>query len=376
MPGKERERVAAWLRLWHAPGVGPATFARLLERFPDPLAALQAPVARLREAGLGDEALRALDDPMPAGVATDLDWAEGERHHLLTLDDPRYPPQLAAIDSAPPVLYVTGDADLLSLPQLAIVGSRHATPGGLDHAREFARYLAGSGLVITSGLALGIDGAAHRGALEGGGRSIAVVATGPDRVYPARHRGLAHELVREGAIVGEFPLGTPVRADQFPRRNRIISGLSLGVLVVEAAQTSGSLITARLAAEQGREVFAIPGSIQNPMARGCHRLIRQGAKLVETAADIVEELGALAGFLSEPGAVRPASPAAAQEMDADHQKLLAAMGYDPVTVDRLVERSGLTPEVVSSILLILELQGLVAAQGGGRYIRLEPRKSE
>jgi DNA processing protein len=355
--------------------VGPATLARLLERFGPPSRILSASRGALREAGLEDAGLDFISAvELPAGVLADLEWAEAPQHHILTPDDPRYPPRLHEI--GPGILYVTGDPTLLAEPQLAMVGSRHPTPGGAETARAFAAHLARSGLVITSGLALGIDAAAHEGALAGGGTTIAVVATGPDRVYPARHRDLAHRIAEQGALVTEFPTGTPARAEHFPRRNRLISGLGLGTLVVEAALKSGSLITARYASEQGREVFAIPGSIHNPVARGCHRLIRQGAKLVETASDVLEELAPLLhAEMGQPASTADHSePAQGPDFnnDPEHEALLQAMGYDPVSVDQLVSRSGLTVEAVSSMLLIMELRGQVVSLSGGRYVRHQP----
>ncbi|MEN8179706.1 MAG: DNA-processing protein DprA, partial [Pseudomonadota bacterium] len=243
------------------------------------------------------------------------------------------------------------------------------TPSGISNAREFASYLAGAGLTIISGLAVGIDGAAHQGALEDG-TTIAVTGTGLDRVYPARHKELAHRIVAQGALVSEFPPGTQPRPENFPRRNRIISGLSVGTLVVEATLRSGSLITARLALEQGREVFAIPGSIHNPQARGCHRLIREGAKLVESAQDITDELGSLLGSLTVPS-IRHASGNTPNtvNLDPDYEKLLEAMGFDPISVDELINRTGLTAESVSSMLLLLELDGHVSSAPGGYYCR-------
>lgn len=370
----DTEVLEHWLRLRHAPGVGPVALARLLNEFPDPAAVCRAPAHRLRSLGLGDGALAALtQQELPPGVAADLAWAEGPDHHILTPDNPRYPALLGQIAAPPAVLYVIGNAGLLSDPQLAVVGSRHPTPGGAETARAFAAHLARSGLVITSGLALGIDAAAHEGALDAGGATVAVIATGPDRVYPARHRELARRIVQAGALVSEFPVGTSARAEHFPQRNRLISGLSVGTLVVEAALGSGSLITARCAAEQGREVFAIPGSIHNPVARGCHRLIRQGAKLVETADDVLEELAALlrpAVFDAvPPGGVPEATQVPDDQGDPEHDRLLDAMGFDPVTVDQLVVRTGLTVEAVSSMLLLMELRGQVASLSGGRYVR-------
>jgi DNA processing protein len=306
------------------------------------------------------------------GRAAVESWLAAPGNHLLRLDDPRYPDLLRQIPDPPPVLYVRGDPAALGNLQLAIVGSRNPTRGGLENARAFAAHLAGAGLTITSGLALGIDAAAHEGALAAGGTTIAVTGTGLDRVYPARHRELAHRIAGQGALVSEFPPGTPPRPAHFPQRNRIISGLSLGTLVVEAARRSGSLVTARHALEQGREVFAIPGSIHNPLARGCHALIRQGAKLVETADDILEELGALAVAVTA-DATAPDAPAGAGELDPEYRRLLDALGHDPLPIDELVARSGLTAESVSSMLLILELQGYVAPEAGGRYARIDKR---
>ena len=256
-----------------------------------------------------------------------------------------------------------------------MVGSRHPTQSGKDLAYDFAKHLGASGLCITSGLARGVDGLSHQGALDANSPTIAVTATGLDRVYPASHRSLAHQIAEQGAIISEFPIGTEPKAQNFPRRNRIIAGLSLGVLVVEAAVKSGSLITARLANEQGREVFAIPGSIHNPLARGCHYLIREGAKLVETAEHILEEIAKILEFQPElpdipqgikTEATQPLEPV----LDTDYQKVLSEMGYDPVSIDRLVIQTGLTAEELSSILLMLELQGQVASSGGGTYTRL------
>jgi DNA processing protein len=281
------------------------------------------------------------------------------------------------------VLFVEGDATALSMPQLAVVGSRNPTALGRDTAEQFAAHLAAAGLAITSGLALGIDAAAHRGALAAGGRTIAVMGCGPDAVYPRAHAGLAAEIAASGALVTDLPTGTPPLKQHFPRRNRIISGLSVGTLVVEAALQSGSLITARLAAEQGREVFAIPGSIHNPMARGCHRLIRQGAKLVETADDIFAELGALVATLRagvHAGATS-AEATDAQEvsgpaLDKDYEILLDALGFAPAGIDTLVARTGLAADAVASMLLILELDGRVAQQPGGGYCRRLAGKKE
>lgn len=302
----------------------------------------------------------------PESVLSTVDdaWLGDPRNHLLAITEPGYPVLLREIADAPPLLYVRGDPALLSRPQLAVVGSRNPTHGGIDNARAFSAALARAGLVITSGLALGIDAAAHQSALESGGTTVAVAATGLDRVYPSAHRALAHAIAEQGALVSDFPLGTPPRRENFPQRNRLISGLALGVLVVEAAERSGSLITARLAAEQGREVFAIPGSIHSPLARGCHRLIRQGAKLVETAQDVLEELGALAQVVMTSAELAP-PPA----LDPATATVLELVGFDPVDIDTLVARSGLTPGELSSMLLHMELHGLVEARPGGKFQR-------
>lgn len=344
-------------------------FARLLEQFESAAAVFAADRVALRSLELPDAALDYLARPDWRGVDEDLAWLERPGNHLLRLDDSRYPLLLRQIPYPPPLLFVHGDPDCLRLPQLAIVGSRNPTPLGRETAQRFAAHLAECGLLITSGLALGIDAAAHQGALTRG-RTIAVMGTSLDRVYPAQHRNLAHAIAERGALVSEFSIGTSPAAGNFPQRNRLISGLALGVLVVEAAAQSGSLITARLANEQGREVFAIPGSIHNPLAKGCHALIRQGAKLVETAEDILEELGALAATTRETASAPPATvPPAA--LDQEYRQLLAAMGDEPVGIDLLVDRCGLTAEAVSSMLLILELEGYVAAIPGGLYGRLK-----
>ncbi|HUO81608.1 MAG TPA: DNA-processing protein DprA [Gammaproteobacteria bacterium] len=362
----------AWLTLVRAPGLGSAGIIALLECCGSAAAILRAPRATLTAQGLDERTFAALTSPDGDRLAQDLVWLGLPGHHLVTIDSPGYPALLREIPDPPAALFVDGDPGVLAAPQIAIVGSRNPTPGGTENAFGFARYLAGCGLTVTSGLAVGIDAAAHRGALAGGGATVAVCGAGADVVYPPRHRGLAGDIARAGALVSEFPLGTAPAREHFPRRNRIISGLSLGTLVVEAAERSGSLITARLAGEQGREVFAIPGSIHNPLARGCHRLIRQGAKLVESARDILEELGALAGALDR-AAMPPgdASPPGRLPREADeaYRQLLDALGYEPIAVDRLAERTGLTPGELSSMLLILELEGHVQSVPGGAYCR-------
>lgn len=296
----------------------------------------------------------------------DTGWLS-DHHHIVEHDDERFPSLLRQIPNPPPLLYVDGDAELLQLPALAIVGSRNPTKGGERNAFEFARHLASIGFTIVSGLAQGIDTAAHRGALAAGGKTIAFLGHGIDRVYPASNLELAAEISSKGALVSEFPIGTHPAKELFPQRNRLISGLSLGTIVVEAARRSGSLITARLAAEQGREVFALPGSIHNPLARGCHQLIRQGAKLVETADDIVSELEPLIGSILQIATESTQKENSSQTLDSEYVELRKHIGYDPVTADELAANSGLTIDQVSSMLLILELHGEVEALSGGRY---------
>jgi DNA processing protein len=297
-----------------------------------------------------------------AALATAETWLEAPGHHILTLADDNYPRQLLEISDPPALLYVSGRADLLSRPSLAMVGSRHASAQGAANAERFARAFSDAGLVVVSGLALGIDAAAHRGALGGASGTVAVLGTGADIVYPAHNRALAREIAARGALVSEFPLGTQPLPAHFPRRNRLISGLALGCLVVEAAADSGSLITARLATEQGREVFAIPGSIHSPLARGCHALIKQGAKLVEGARDVLEEL--------QLPAPAPATAAAAAPADALAQRVLAALGHDPCAADVLAARCGLGAAELGAVLTKLELEGCITALSGGLYQRL------
>lgn len=367
-PGAARPSPRDWLALMRAPALRPSTFLQLRAAGLD--LAAQVGVGGLPPAAVVGAALSAyLRSPDWAGVERDLEWLARPGHHLVTLDDAAYPPLLRQIPDPPLGLFVRGDPAALALAQLAVVGSRSPTEGGRHTAQAFAAELAATGLAITSGLAQGIDAAAHEGALAAAGVTLAVAGTGPDRVYPARHAALAERVVEGGgALVTELPVGTAPVPANFPRRNRIVSGLSVGTLVVEASLKSGSLITARLAAEQGREVFAIPGSIHNPLARGCHRLIRQGAKLAESVGDVLEELGPLLGLPparapSEPGRDADAPPGAAR-------RLLAAMGFDPVTPDELAARSGLSAGEVAGTLLLLELGGWVSCSAGGRYCRL------
>lgn len=320
----------------------------------------------LASLGLKPAAIEAIRNPDWQLIESDLSWSRQPDQHILTLDDPLYPEQLKQIADPPPLLFVRGAVDLLSRPQIAIVGSRNPSALGSETAFEFAKALSAHGFVISSGLALGIDAAGHEGALHGQGLTIAVVGTGPDRIYPAKNKNLASQIIKQGAIVTELPPGTPALAHHFPRRNRIISGLCQGLLVVEAAKDSGSLITARQALEQNREVFAIPGSIHNPLARGCNALIREGAKLVETVQDIIEELHQ---YYQQD---RKCTPIPEQSMlDLEQQTLLNLVMYDPTSIDDLVEKTGKSVEMIASMLLILELNGYISAVAGGCYTRIK-----
>lgn len=353
------EGLAAWLRLSLIPGIGGESQRKLLAAFGLPEAIFAAGRLATRSV-IGDRADLLFEFDPSETVERSIDWASQPGQYILTLADEAYPKALLEIADPPSLLYVRGNPSLLERRGLAMVGSRNATPLGLQTAEQFARALSAKGLCIISGLALGIDAAAHRGALSAGGDTIAVIGTGADRIYPARNKELAQAIVEHGAVISEFPLGTPAIAANFPRRNRIISGLARGVLVVEAAPESGSLITARLAGEQGREVFAIPGSIHSPVARGCHKLIKQGAKLVETANDILEELGNFDLPAIQPSAART---------DETHP-LLAALGHDPCTLDDLVDHTGQSADQLLPELLMLELSGKIAPLPGNRYQRL------
>ncbi|MDJ0812112.1 MAG: DNA-processing protein DprA [Woeseiaceae bacterium] len=297
----------------------------------------------------------------------DDEWLQSAGNRIIVNDDDDFPELLRQIPRAPERLYVKGNVECLHMPALAIVGSRNPTEAGKRNAFEFARHLGGAGFCIVSGLAEGIDTAAHRGALDAGAATIAFLGHGIDRVYPASNHELAHEIAAQGALVSEFPLGTHPERSLFPQRNRLISGMSLGTLVVEAARRSGSLITARLAGEQGREVFAIPGSIHNPLSRGCHKLIRQGAKLVETAEDIVAELAPLSSHLLQTSLESTTKHEKPEHDDGDYAHLRKFIGFDPIGIDELAANSGLTIDQVSSMLLILELEGEVESLSGGRY---------
>ena len=370
MSARDTDDTRHWLALLRAPGVGPAAVASLFERF----GTLNDVFCHgPTECDLAEPLRDYLRAPAWTAVEGDLAWLEGPDRHLLTWDDSRFPPLLKDVAGCPPVLFVHGSVEALANPQLAMVGSRNPTAGGQETAFDFARHLAGAGLIITSGLALGIDAASHKGALAAPGQTVAVAGTGLDRAYPARHPELAPAtLDGDGALASAPPPATRPRPSPSPRHPRIISGLSMGTLVVEAALRSGSLITARQAGEQGREVFAIPGSIHNPLARGCHRLLRDGAKLVESAADILEELAPhLYNALSTPESLGEAE--APHGLDPDYRRLLEGLGYEPTPVDILVERTQLTPEAVSSMLLILEMQGYVTSAPGSRYVRTSKR---
>ena len=359
------EELKYWLALLRTPGIGARTFAKLLSSHSPSELFAESAVA-LNALGLKPDSIYAIKAPDWSRVDLDLQWLQGHQHHVVTWVDANYPHLLKEIADPPPLLFIRGNPSILSLPQIAIVGSRNPSTTGFETAFEFAKTLCQYGFTITSGLALGIDAAGHQGALHAQGYTIAVAGTGLDRVYPAKHKDLALEIVRTGAMISEFPPGTVAKANHFPRRNRIISGLAQGLLVVEAAKDSGSLITAALALEQNREVFAIPGSIHNPLARGCNALIRQGAKLVETAEDILEELSQY-NHKHEKIAVTSLQ----STLDLEQQTLLNLISYDPTTIDSLVENSQESADTVSAMLLMLELQGYIQATPGGCYIRIK-----
>ncbi len=372
----DSEELRAWLRLALTPGVGNTTARKLLTAFGSAQAIFEESSATLQQLGSGKlaSALRSEPPGLAAQLQTTLEWLQaGNDRRIAVLGDAAYPPALLDIEDPPLMLYMLGtlaspaQAATNSIANsLAIVGSRNPTPQGESNARQFARAFGGAGICVVSGLALGIDGAAHDGAMLGGGETIAVVGTGLDRVYPKKHLALAHRIARQGLLISEFPLGTPPLTANFPRRNRIISGLSRGTLVVEAALQSGSLITARLAAEQGKEVFAIPGSIHSPQSRGCHALIKQGAKLVEVAQDVLEELRlAPAGSGTAPEGVEADEAAGAR-----NDPLLEALGFDAASLDALQARTGLDTAHLQARLLELELDGQVARMPGGLFQRM------
>ncbi|WP_034298266.1 DNA-processing protein DprA [Herbaspirillum sp. RV1423] len=370
----EQRELSNWIRFTQTEGVGVEAARRLLSAFGMPADIFAAAFDDLR-AATSERIARALLKPpspmMQNNVQRALEWAAQPGHRIVTLADAAYPQALLNIADPPILLYAKGRSELLQATSLAVVGSRNATVQGIQNAERFSEAASRAGLTVASGLALGIDAAAHQGGLRGGASSVAVIGTGIDIVYPARNRTLAHRLAEEGCIVSEYPLGVPPIAGNFPRRNRIISGLARAVLVVEAAAQSGSLITARTVAEQGRDVFAIPGSIHSPLSKGCHLLIKQGAKLVESAQDILEEIGKLP--LTEPRqlASAGATNVADDSSIADGDQVLNAMGFDPVDADMLGMRSGLGAAALAERLLTLELAGAVECLPGGRYRRVD-----
>lgn len=354
---------ALWIALHQVAGLGNIGFCKLLQAFGSPQAIFDASIQQLKQHVPETVAIEISQGLNESSIQPAIDWLQQPGNHLITLAETHYPQALLEISDPPPVLYAKGNLALLATPGIAVVGSRNASPQGEKNAEDFCSALCQHGYTVVSGMALGIDGAAHRGALKANGATIAVVGTGLDIVYPARHRDLAHKIVeRGGLILSEFSLGTPSHAKNFPRRNRIISGLSLGCLVVEANVQSGSLITARLAAEQGREVFAIPGSIHSPLSKGCHELIKQGAKLVDSIQDILSELGNVDSQIDK-------KIISEQIPEAAHP-VLEMMGFDPINMETLISRSGLTSEALSAMLLVLELESKIASLPGGRYQRI------
>lgn len=364
MPVDHPDELRAWLRLERCEGVGPVTAQALLREFGLPQMLFDAgfdAIARVVGQTLAQRLLASPGEDDRALFERTLAWLADDRHTVLSLADTEYPRQLLELTDPPLLLYVDGDAGLLTRHGVAVVGSRNASTPGLDNARQFARTLAAAGEVVFSGMALGIDAAAHEGALDAGGTTVAVLGTGVDVVYPARHKALAARIAKHGALVSEQPLGMGAIAHNFPKRNRLLSGLARGVLVVEAAAQSGSLITARLAVEQGREVFAIPGSIHSPLSKGCHQLIKQGAKLVDDARDILEEFAAVGSSI--------AVPVASVRATADVPPWLEAAGYDPFTLDELAARTGAGAAALQATLLDWELDERVARMPGGRWQR-------
>jgi len=358
------EQLKYWLALLRTPAIGCKTFINTLDSF-SPEQLFRQSHSTLSALGLKDKSIDFIKAPDWGLIDSDLRWLEQADNEVLSIYDPLYPAQLKEIDNPPPLLFIRGNKTLLTQPQIAMVGSRNPSPLGKQTAIDFAQSLVHHGFTITSGLALGIDAASHQGALNAGGHTIAVAGTGLDRVYPARNKTLATAIASTGLLISEFPPGTAAKANHFPRRNRIISGLCIGLLVVEAAKKSGSLITARMALEANREVFAIPGSIHNPLARGCNALIKEGAKLVESTQDIFEELGE---YNQQPEIIKPQS--FKTTLDLEQQNLLNLIMFSPTSVDWLVQESGFSVEVISSMLLMLELQGYIATTAGG-YIRIK-----
>ena len=370
---EDDKHLVASLKLAAMSGIGQANRRRLLEQYSDPQLIFSTPVDQLKALLLipSSRIRQALDNIDEQLIDQQLKLIRQHNIQLVLSNDPAYPSRLHQVPDAPAVLFCRGKIDLLSGPQLAMVGSRNASPSGLRTAQAFATDFARAGLTITSGLASGVDTAAHRGALGNIGSTVAVVATGLDEVYPRQNLSLASEICEQGCMVSEYPPLTPARREQFPQRNRIISGLSLGVLVVEADTRSGSLITARLAGEQGREVFAIPGSIHLPTSRGCHQLIRQGAKLVETTSDVIQELKpALEAVLREQREPTLSTPGKEKALDPDAKKVLNQVDFAPTLLEDIAVHSNLPVELVSSKLLQLELAGRVSPLPGGRYQRI------
>jgi len=372
--GKEDER-RHWLAALRAPGLGGRKLVEAVEAAGGAARLVGASRSELQGLGLAEATVSALRRPDEAQLEADLRWLAAKGRHLVTWDSEDFPPLLRRIPSPPAALFVEGDVGALWQPQVAVIGSRNPTVGGLDHARSFSAEFCRCGMTVTSGLASGIDSAAHAAALEAGGCTVAVTGTGLDRVYPASSTALAASIAERGALVSELPLGSPPKREHFPSRNRIISGLSLGVLVVEAGLNSGTLITARQAAEQGKEVFALPGSLHNPMAKGCHRLIREGARLAETVHDVMSELAPMAAALAAELRSQPALPGDSEPgaedtaEDPEYGVLLEALAYDPRNVGELAQLTGLPVRSVSSMLLVLELQGRVRQHSSGRYVK-------
>ena len=362
--------LALWLTLNQIPGLGNAAFCQLLAKFGTPEGIFNAKLNQLREIVNDDIAQKISKGVAVDAIAPTIKWLEKDNAHLITLADSTYPQKLLEVSNPPALLFAIGNLHWLNHPTIAMVGSRSATPQGEKNAEDFAKSLCEQGLCVASGMALGIDGAAHRGALKANGATIAVVGTGLDIVYPARHRDLAHKIAERGLILSEFPLGTPSKAQNFPRRNRLISGLSLGCLVVEANIESGSLITARLSVEQGREVFAIPGSIHSPVTKGCHQLIKQGAKLVESVQDILEEINWATMVNSLPSISPSGLLADLAPNSPQANTVLDLMGFDAINFEQLRTTTSLTTEALSSMLMLLELENKIKSLAGGHYQRL------
>ena len=358
-----------WLALLRAPALGPRTLAKLLQTAAEPAAIFGLPEKILVEAGLKASSIKFIQYPPWSLIESDLLWLEQEENHLITIADQYYPELLKQIYDPPLAIFVRGKPNILNSIQLGIVGSRRPTADGRRLAREFSRQLAECGLTISSGLALGVDSCSHLGALDAGGKTIAVLGNGLNSIYPKTNSQLAESIIENGALLSELPLDYRPLPANFPRRNRIISGMSTGVLIVEAALKSGSLITARCAMEHGRDVFAIPGSIHNPLSRGCHAVIREGAKLVEQLQDIIEEIGPLAAATVSTDILPATTQRSIKGLDADTKLLLDNIGYHPVNVDYLVDVTGLSVNIISRTLLNLELQGLIESLPGGSCIR-------